>query len=187
VLDTSGYAVLSAPSVYAAAEVAHNAPREIALLLGFSPLSDSYLRDMGKYLRCNTLFVCLNDDGTRPDMQTVLEGIKKFLPRRYSQKPKQESHASSVFATLPALARHAQSILSPAPAPITITVHLCPSKADTQACRAKLAEWQRFKDEAELNALILDDFRDARAQKVTPATRQRIFALARKLAKEYDQ
>jgi CheY-like chemotaxis protein len=105
VLETSGYAVLSAPSVYAAAEVAHNAPREIALLLGFSPLSDSYLRDMGKYLRCNTLFVCLNDDGTRPDMQTVLEGIKKFLPRRYSQKPKQESHASSVFATLPALAR----------------------------------------------------------------------------------
>jgi hypothetical protein len=64
---------------------------------------------------------------------------------------------------------------------------LCPAKADTQACRAKLAEWQRFKDEAELNALILDDFRDARAQKVTPATRQRILALARKLAKEYDQ
>jgi hypothetical protein len=105
VLETSGYAVLSAPSVYAAAEVAHNAPREIALLLGFSPLSESYLRDMGKYLRCNTLFVCLNDDGTRPDMQAVLEGIKRFLPRRYSQKPKQESHASSVFATLPPLAR----------------------------------------------------------------------------------
>jgi CheY-like chemotaxis protein len=104
VLETSGYAVLSAPSVYAAAEVAHNAPREVALLLGFSPLSDSYLRDMGKYLRCNTLFVCLNDDGTRPDMQTVLEGIKN-LPPRYGPKPKQESHASSVFATLPALAR----------------------------------------------------------------------------------
>jgi hypothetical protein len=187
VLETSGYAVLSAPSVYAAAEVAHNAPREIALLLGFSPLSDSYLRDMGKYLRCNTLFVCLNDDGTRPDMQAVLEGIKRFLPpgtvKSLNRSP---MHRAYLLLCLPSLV-HAQSILSPAPAPITITVHLCPAKADTQACRAKLAEWQRFKDEAELNALILDDFRDARAQKVTPATRQRILALARKLAKEYDQ
>lgn len=64
-----------------------------------------------------------------------------------------------------------------------ITVFVCKPYRETEECRRKLADWQRLKDESDLNSALIDDFRDARAGKVSLSTRKKIIGLSKRLAK----
>jgi len=90
VLVQHQYHVLSASSVYEAAEVGHNdAPN---LLLGFAPLSEQYLMEVAAALDAPWLYIQpqLESEGLAvlwPTMADVLQRIKVACSRKRGPKP----------------------------------------------------------------------------------------------------
>lgn len=88
VLETNGFLVLTAPSVYAAAEVAHDPELSIPdLLVGYAPISHAYMEQLADDLDRPCRFIGPEDRGELqrnawPPMAEVLERIKRAAARK---------------------------------------------------------------------------------------------------------
>jgi hypothetical protein len=70
-----------------------------------------------------------------------------------------------------------------APAPIVITVHVCPADQDSPECQQRRAEWQRVKDEIDVRNLMFEDLKNVKTGQVDISLRARITAICKRLAK----
>lgn len=66
---------------------------------------------------------------------------------------------------------------------LVITMIVCPAIDDSPECQISRAAWQRVRDEVDLHNLLFEDLRNQKKGSVNIALRDRISALAARIAK----